>query len=117
MVNLLRRRTTMLFRGDYSEKRDFKRMEVECPMTFRLQGEGNLYQGMARDLSASGLSILSAQEVAEGSLLEIHLQPEKSIVPPLQAVCEVMRLSSPAPGQFELGVRIVEMLPAEPDQT
>jgi hypothetical protein len=107
----------MLFRGDYSEKRDFMRMEVECPMSFRIQGEGQVYQGTARDLSASGLSILCQQEVAEGSVLEVNVQPEKSIVPPLQATVEVMRVSSPAPGQFELGVKITAMAQQEPDQT
>jgi hypothetical protein len=107
----------MLFRGDYSEKRDFMRMEVECPMTFRIQGEDTLHQGVARDLSASGLSILCQREVAEGSLLEVNVQPEKSIVPPLQATCEVMRVHSPAPGQFELGVKITALAPQEPDQT
>lgn len=107
----------MLERGDYSEKRDFMRMAVECPMTFRIQGESTLYQATARDLSASGLLILCQQEVAEGALLVVSVQPEQSLVPPLQAVCEVMRVSSPAPGQFELGVKINEMLPVEADQT
>lgn len=107
----------MLYRGDYSEKRDFMRMEVECPMTFRVRGEAQQYQGTAKDLSASGLLIICQQEIPEGTVLEINVQPEKPIVPPLQAVCEVMRLSSSAPGRYELGVKINEIIPGEPDQT
>jgi len=106
----------MLYRGDYSEKRDFMRMEVECPMTFRIQGDSAQFQGTARDLSASGLLILCQQEVPEGAMLEINVQPEQSIVPPLQALCEVMRVSRKGPGQFELGVKINEILPGGPDQ-
>ncbi|MGM0593277.1 MAG: PilZ domain-containing protein [Pseudomonadota bacterium] len=107
----------MLFRGDYSEKRDFMRMEVECPMTFRVQGESQLHQGTAKDLSASGLLVLGQVEVPEGTMLEVDVRPEQAIVPPLQATCEVMRVSSTVPGRFELGVRIVQIAPAKPDQT
>lgn len=105
----------MLHRGDYSEKRDFMRMAVECPMTFRVQGESQEYQAIARDLSASGLLILCQHEVAEGCVLEINVQPEKPIVPPLQAICEVMRVSSSSPGRYELGVRINTIMPVEAD--
>lgn len=105
----------MLHRGDYSEKRDFMRMAVECPMTFSIQGESAVYSATARDLSASGLLILCQHEVDEGSLLVVSVKPEQSIVPPLQALCEVMRVSSSAPGQYELGVKINEILPVESD--
>jgi hypothetical protein len=116
MANLFQGRTTMLERGDYSEKRDFMRMAVDCPMTFCIRGEGTAYHATARDLSASGLLIVCQQEIPEGSLLEVSVQPEQSLVSPLQAVCEVMRVSSPAPGRFELGVKINEILPSGTDQ-
>ncbi len=107
----------MLFRGDYPEKRDFIRMVVECPMTFRIQGEAEVHQGTAKDLSASGLSVLCHKEVAEGAILEVNIQPEKAIVPPLKATCEVVRVNNRVPGEYELGLRITAIAPSEGDQT
>jgi len=101
----------MLFRGDYSEKRDFSRMAVECPMTFCIQGETALHQGTAKDLSASGLSVVCRQEVSEGTILEVNIQPEKAIVAPLQATCEVVRVTSSVPGEYELGLKITAFAP------
>ena len=106
----------MLFRGDYPEKRDFIRMAVECPMTFCIEGETEVHKGTARDLSASGLSVLCQKEIAEGTVLEVNIQPEKAIVPPLQATCEVVRVSSIVAGEYELGLKITAIAPGEADQ-
>ena len=100
----------MLFRGDFTEKRDFYRMEVGCPMQFRLDGESALHTGTVRDLSASGLGFVCQQSLPEGSMVEVVVSPEKAIVPPLQAMGEVVRLSPQADGSYEIGVKITEIL-------
>ncbi len=106
----------MLSRGDYSEKRDFQRMEVECPMTFSINGDKTVHQGIARNLSASGLSVICSMEVAEGSQIEISVAPEPAVVPPLLATCVVTRLHTLETGRFELGVQISEIHPNPVDQ-
>lgn len=108
----------MLHRGDYSEKRDYQRMELECPMTFFIKGDKNKteHQGIARNLSASGLSVICAVEVQEGSNLDINVAPEQAIVPPLLATCVVTRVDTLEPGRFELGVQISKIHPNEVDQ-
>jgi hypothetical protein len=106
----------MLFRGDYLEKRDFIRMAVECPMTFCIQGESEIHHGTAKDLSSSGMSIVCRKEVAEGAVVEVNIQPEKTIVPPLQATCEVVRVSNTGPEEFELGLKITAFKQEETDQ-
>lgn len=109
----------MLYRGDYSEKRDFQRMEVECPMTFTVEGDsaGTVHDGVAQNLSASGLSVICSVEVAEGSKLEINVTPKQAIVPPLQATCTVMRADAMDGGKYRLGVQINAIHPADTDQT
>jgi len=99
----------MLERGDYSEKRDFIRMGVECPATFEIEGESGSYSGNARDLSASGLKIVSEKAVAVGTTLNIQILPEQAIIAPLHAVVEVVWINGPVANQFELGVSIKEM--------
>lgn len=100
----------MLYRGDYSEKRDFMRMEVGCAMQFRIYGDGDMYQATVRDLSASGLGFVSQQGVLEGATLELIVSPEKAITPPLHARAEVVRVVQQGPSEWEIGVKIVEHL-------
>ena len=100
----------MLFRGDFTEKRDFYRMEVGCPMQFKIQGDPALHTAVVRDLSASGLGFVCQQALAEGSVVEVVVSPEKAIVPPLQAIAEVVRLSPQDDGSYEIGVKITEIL-------
>lgn len=99
----------MLERGDFSEKRDFIRMGVECPATFEIEGETGVFNGVAGDLSASGLKILTEKEVAVGSILSIKILPEKAIIAPLHAIVEVVWSSGLVGDKYELGASIKEM--------
>jgi hypothetical protein len=114
----LPRRIVMLDRRDYSEKRDYQRMELECPMTFSIVGDTSktVHQGIAKNLSASGLSVICSMEVEEGSKLDINVAPEQAIVPPLLAICSVTRVDPLEQGKFELGVQITAIHSSEPDQ-
>ncbi len=102
----------MLFRGDYDEKRAFARMGVECPATLRVEGEDTTYHAMATDLSASGMRISSANAVSVGTRVMVAMIPEQAIVPPLQARAEVVRCTEDESGSYQLGLKIIEMLPA-----
>jgi hypothetical protein len=108
----------MLQRGDYSEKRDYQRMELECPMTFTVKGDKKKteHQGVAKNLSASGLSVVCSVELEEGSKLDINVAPEQAIVPPLLATCVVTRVDTLEPGRFEYGLQISKIHPNETDQ-
>ncbi len=100
----------MLGRGDYSEKRGFNRMGVECPVTLR-GADGALYQGKAMDLSATGLQVNMAQALELGAVLRLTMSPEQALVPPLEAMVEVVRVGG-VEGAYEIGLGIKEMLPA-----
>ncbi len=101
----------MLSRGDYEEKRDFARMGVECPATFRINGEGAIHQAVATDLSATGLQLKCSDAVTEGTVVMVEMTPEQAIVPPLQAKAEVVRCRDSGSGGYRLGLKILEMLP------
>ena len=101
----------MLSRGDYEEKRDFARMGMECPATFRIDGEGTIHHAVASDLSATGLQLKCSDAVVEGAVVMVEMTPEQAIVPPLQAKAEVVRCSENGSGSYQLGLKILEMLP------
>lgn len=99
----------MLNRNDYSEKRDHRRMDVECPAVFRLDGEQEWSDGLARDLSASGLQLAAERELAVGTRLEVELRPEKAMVPPLRAQAEVTRVEATEGGRTTVGVVFLQV--------
>ena len=95
--------------NEYNEKRDFGRVGVECEMTFQLEKYGERYRGIARNLSATGMLVTTDKEVAKGVRLDVRVQPEESIVPPLEATVEVLRVDRLATGEYELGLTIKEL--------
>ncbi len=102
----------MLYSGDYDERRAFARMGVDCPATLRIEGEETTYHAMATDLSASGMRISSANAVSPGTVVMVSMIPEQAVVPPLQARAEVVRCNAESDGCYQLGLKIIEMLPA-----
>lgn len=101
----------MLYRGDYDEKRDFARMRVECPATFQQEGESATYHAVATDLSATGLQLNGSDALNVGAVVMVEMTPKQAIVPPLQAKAEVVRCDKLAAGGYQLGLKILEMLP------
>ena len=88
-------------------------MGVECQMTFTVAGDTTSYRAIARNLSATGLLIATDQEIGVGTVLDVCVTPEQPIVPPLEAVVEVVRVDMVEPGRFELGATIREIKPAD----
>ncbi len=92
----------------YEEKRDFMRMGVECRVSMEVVDSGERLVGQASNLSATGLLIACDRALPLGTMVEISLVAERSIVPPLDALAEVVRVV-PAGESFHLGVKITEM--------
>ena len=100
----------MLSRGDYDEKRQFARMGVDCPALIQGDGEETTLHAVVKDLSAIGLQLSSADALPVGARVRVEMTPEKTIVPPLQAVAEILRCDEES-GSYRLGLKIIEMLP------
>lgn len=94
---------------DSSDKRDFKRMTVDCAVKFKSLESEHLYDGVAKDLSASGIALYSQQSFSVGDKLEVFVRPDKQVVPPLDAVVEVMRVDALPDQRYLLGCVIREM--------
>ncbi|PLY14389.1 MAG: PilZ domain-containing protein [Sedimenticola sp.] len=76
---------------DYSEKRDYPRMSVDCAARFRANGADAVRNAIVKDLSGGGMLIWTDEPVEAGSRLSIVVVPGKNITPPLHAELEVVR--------------------------
>ena len=94
---------------DSSDKRDFRRMSVDCPVAFKVIGSNQVINGKVMDLSATGLRIHSAVSLEAGDEIEVNVKPEKTYVPPLYAIAEVLRVDLLDSGNFEIACKILEM--------
>jgi hypothetical protein len=94
----------------YEEKRKFHRMTLDCPLTFGLAGETKSTAARCLNLSSSGVLFVTERAVQVGSLLRINITPQKAVVPPLDAVAEVLRIVPDAdPNRYRIAARITEL--------
>ncbi len=101
---------------EYSEKRDFYRMAVECAARYRVAGTDSVQTATVKDLSASGVQLRTDHEVDAGAVLNVEIQPGKAITPPLHAVAKVIRCTPAGTGQgggFSIACTIERMLPVD----
>jgi hypothetical protein len=75
----------------YSEKRDFVRVSVECTVSIREAGGEQVDKGTCTSLSGKGLMFLCDRQYPIGTILEVSVVPDKAVVPPLDALVEVVR--------------------------
>lgn len=92
---------------DYSEKRDFHRMQVESKIEI-IDSEGSSFMGTCKDLSATGMQLLVDKAVAVGEELTTVLHSSGDQFPPLETICEVIRCEPEGDG-FLLGANISEV--------
>jgi c-di-GMP-binding flagellar brake protein YcgR len=76
---------------DYSEKRDFLRMDMDCSLDYKVEGENESYQGQMKNLSASGIQFTCGHGMPPGSQIHVTLTPLNDITPPMSADVTVAR--------------------------
>jgi len=100
----------------YSERRDFPRMDVECPARYRVNGDQDTAEAIVENISGGGMRIVTEKALAPASRLSIVVVPGKAITPPLSAVVEVIScnaLEGEQEGTFVVACTIQEVLDAE----
>ena len=76
---------------DYSEKRNFFRMNVDCDMEYTVNGSGEKERGTVLNLSGEGVSFTTNEQVNPGTMVHISIAPENAVTPPLEVTVEVLR--------------------------
>ena len=110
------------------EQRQFRRMPMEAEVVFQelsFENEAQLIQAKYKDVSGGGMLLSSVQEIPLGTLLKLEVrlpgwgkhhgisfEPSHSLEQrPLVAVGQVTRIEVLDDGEFELGVKFLNVYP------
>jgi hypothetical protein len=85
-----------------SDQRGFLRMGVESKISFKVVGSKTVYEGISKDLSATGMRFISKQKVNVGDMLEVTMKPGIDITPPLITTIAVVRVIENDDGEYDI---------------
>ena len=91
---------------DYTEKRNYIRIQTNSKITYREVGSETSHQGECINLSAGGILFTSEYRVNPGTLMEITITPELDLVKPLDATIQVVRSQSHINGDYTIAGEI-----------
>jgi hypothetical protein len=100
--------------NDFIEKRDFYRMVVDGDVRYRVDGESQVSTGSVKNLSNSGLLMISDRDISPGTKMTIAIVPGHAITPPLLADARVIRCDSGDSNTYNIACTIERIL-AESD--
>lgn len=92
---------------DYSEKRDFIRMNLNTEVT--LDYPGGSVTALCHDLSSTGMQLSAKTNLSVGTKVRVHIASEHSALKGLDADAEVIRVTNAEDGQQTLGLSITAM--------
>jgi hypothetical protein len=95
---------------DYSEKRDFQRMALDCSLEYTTADDGKTYQGKVQNLSAKGILFQGDKEIALGVQIRITVSPVHDITPPMVADVSVTRCDKHDDGIYHVAGEILQIL-------
>jgi len=98
---------------DYSEKRSYRRVKVECAIYYKMTDMDIEEEdvGQLENLSGRGMMFIAEKGVPMNSELEIRVEPGNDLTPPLHALVQVVRMEKQRRGQsYEIGAVIRETL-------
>ena len=78
---------------NYTEKRNFIRIPINHEMTYKVDGSNAMEQGVCINLSADGVMFSASKKFDPGTIIDINITPKQSVVTPLDAMVEVVRVS------------------------
>ncbi|MDH5325198.1 MAG: PilZ domain-containing protein [Gammaproteobacteria bacterium] len=92
----------------YSEKRDYFRINTDAELTYRQTGQSETHQGRCINLSGAGVLFSAHTDYAPGTILDINLTPEKILVAPFNAIIEVLRTEAADDESYLIAGRFTE---------
>jgi len=93
---------------DYSEKRNFFRMNLDCSMKYSVNGSGEKKSGVVKNLSGDGVSLLIDQKLDPGTEIQMSITPENPITPPLDVTVEILRCDAIDADSYEIAGSIID---------
>jgi len=76
------------------ERRAALRVGVSCKLNYADKGTGQSNNGTLNNLSTSGIAFLAGEHIDLGAILDVRLDPGNTLIPPLDATIEVVRVDT-----------------------
>ena len=92
---------------DYSEKRDFIRMQIDADVA--LIHEGDEVAAVCIDLSSSGMQVEAPQSFKVGDRINVRIESDHAALKGLEADTEVVWVKDQDGGSQKLGLTILRM--------
>jgi hypothetical protein len=92
---------------EYSEKRDYIRMQMEASVT--LLHDGQETPARCLDLSSTGMQVEATSNLAMGQKVKVHIASDHDKLSGLNAETEVVRVIDLGEGRQSLGLTILSM--------
>ena len=87
---------------DFSEKRNFYRMAVECQLEYTEAGQAETRIGHVKNLSGNGILFQTDHAINIGAEMEIVVKTGSNLTPPLHAMIEVIRCDLTEDDSYEV---------------
>jgi hypothetical protein len=96
---------------DYREKRNYPRMDINCPASFTVVG-GKGGGAIVKNLSGGGVLMWIDHQIDADAALQIEIKPVNDITPPMVAEVRVLRCTpvSDDDGSFAVACQISRIL-------
>jgi hypothetical protein len=76
-----------------TERRAFARIEINTPVEYRLEGQGNGGEGLLDNMSANGFLLWTEQDILPGSRVYITVKSDTDEEVPIQLTAVVIRIN------------------------
>lgn len=90
---------------EQDERRQFIRMQTQCKIIYRIVQSTETYVAKCSNLSGAGVMFTTDQPIESGRALEITICPANDVIPPLEALVEVLRVRK-MDGEYEVAAAI-----------
>ncbi|MFY9180332.1 MAG: PilZ domain-containing protein [Venatoribacter sp.] len=94
---------------DYSEKRDFIRMQVSSPAVIALN-DGSRYNLNCTDLSSTGAQLVASQPLPLNQTAQLTISSGGGSTRDLEAEVTICRVGQSEDGSYQIGVSIDKYL-------
>lgn len=95
---------------EFSEKRDFIRMQIDSPVDMTLEHDGDTLSGTCLNLSGGGMMIEVNRVIPVGTVVEVTVSSGHGHNPMLKANAVVNRVTAEASETCTLGLEIKALI-------
>ena len=99
------------FQREYSEKRNYMRMNIEAPVTVRVEGLPESIPAMSKNLTAKGILFETKSHIQPNTNVIIEISSTDPKFSSFKASGKILRAdNNPQTGQFLIAAEILEIL-------